>query len=175
MLQDLESHSLEVILVPAPEQRHHNHCIRVSVAHNVPWYQDLWNEFGHVNSARLIVGLQKIINNESPTLVWDKIAVDVVKELESFSVNVDVDREIEPNETGMYIPNAFSPNGDGRNDYFIPRELLSSGIKEFSIKIFNRWGELIFKTNSVDGRGWDGSYGGKKQPLGVYIYMIDVQ
>mgnify|MGYP006879678280 CR=1 FL=1 len=82
MLQDLESHSLEVILVPAPEQRHHNHCIRVSVAHNVPWYQDLWNEFGHVNRARLIVGLQKIINNESPTLVWDKIAVDVVKEFE---------------------------------------------------------------------------------------------
>lgn len=75
----------------------------------------------------------------------------------------------------LNIPNSFSPNGDGRNDYFIPREILSSGVQEFDMKIFNRWGELIFESNTTDGRGWDGSYGGKEQPVGVYIYMINAQ
>ena len=75
----------------------------------------------------------------------------------------------------LNIPNSFSPNADGRNDYFIPRQLLSAGLKEFSLKIFNRWGELIFETNNLDGRGWDGKYGGVDQPLGVYVYLIDAQ
>ena len=75
----------------------------------------------------------------------------------------------------LNIPNTFSPNGDGSNDYFIPRQLLSSGLKEFSMKIMNRWGEVIFQTNSIDGRGWDGKYDGKDQPVGVYVYLIDAQ
>ena len=75
----------------------------------------------------------------------------------------------------LNIPNSFTPNGDGRNDYFIPRQLLSSGLKEFSMKIFNRWGELIFETDKIDGRGWDGKYGGKDQPNGVFVYLIDAQ
>ncbi len=75
----------------------------------------------------------------------------------------------------LNIPNSFSPNGDGRNDYFIPRQLLSSGLQEFSMKIFNRWGELIFQGTNIDGRGWDGKYDGKEQPVGVYVYMIDAQ
>jgi gliding motility-associated-like protein len=75
----------------------------------------------------------------------------------------------------LNIPNSFSPNGDGRNDYFLPRELLSSGLSSFSMSLFNRWGELIFTTNSVDGRGWDGTYNGEDQPLGVYVYIINAR
>ncbi len=75
----------------------------------------------------------------------------------------------------LSIPNSFTPSGDGLNDYFIPRQLLSSGLTEFSMKIFNRWGELIFTTNNIDGRGWDGRYGGKEQPLGVYVYLIEAK
>ena len=75
----------------------------------------------------------------------------------------------------LNIPNSFSPNGDGVNDYFIPRQLLSAGVKEFRMKIFNRWGELIFETDKLDGRGWDGKFGGKDQASGVFVYMIDAQ
>ncbi len=75
----------------------------------------------------------------------------------------------------LNIPNSFSPNADGRNDYFIPRQLLAEGLQEFSMKIFNRWGELIFETNKIDGRGWDGKFGGENQPTGVYVYVIDAQ
>jgi len=73
----------------------------------------------------------------------------------------------------LNIPNSFSPNNDGRNDYFLPRELLSSGLSSFSMNIYNRWGENIFTTSSIDGRGWDGKYNGVDEPLGVYIYIIN--
>ncbi len=75
----------------------------------------------------------------------------------------------------LNIPNSFSPNGDGMNDYFIPRQLLSSGVQEFKMKIMNRWGELIFETSAIDGRGWDGTFGGKDQSVGVYVYMIEAK
>lgn len=70
------------------------------------------------------------------------------------------------------IPNVFTPNGDGYNDYFLPRQLLSRSVTKFSMTIFNRWGEVIFETNSINGRGWDGKVNDKEQPTGVYVYMI---
>lgn len=75
----------------------------------------------------------------------------------------------------LNIPNAFSPDGGGLNDYFLPRELLSSGVKTFKMDIYNRWGENIFTTSSIEGRGWDGKYNGVPQPMGVFVYIIDVE
>jgi len=70
------------------------------------------------------------------------------------------------------IPNSFTPNGDGVNDYFLPRQLLGADITVFHMQVFDRWGQIVFETNSVDGRGWDGTLNGKAQPVGVYIYQI---
>ena len=39
--------------------------------------------------------------------------------------------------------------------------------------IYNRWGQVIFETNRIDGRGWDGKFNEKDQPTGVYVYVID--
>lgn len=65
-----------------------------------------------------------------------------------------------------YVPNAFTPNGDGNNDRF---EIYGEDIKVISLKIFNRWGEEVFETtNSLD--GWDGTYKGVGQNIGVYTY-----
>lgn len=72
------------------------------------------------------------------------------------------------------IPNAFTPNGDGDNDYFFPRTLLSKSVSSFKMQIFNRWGQLVFETTRTDGRGWDGRFNDKDQPMGVYIYVVDV-
>lgn len=72
------------------------------------------------------------------------------------------------------IPNAFTPNDDGINDYFFPRQLLSAGVTGFSMKVFNRWGQVVFDTDKTDGRGWDGRFNGAEQPQGVYLYKIDV-
>ena len=72
------------------------------------------------------------------------------------------------------IPNSFTPNGDGLNDYFFPRQFLSRSVNAFSMTIFNRWGEIVFQTANIDGRGWDGKFNDKDQPGGAYIYLINV-
>ena len=77
------------------------------------------------------------------------------------------------NDCYLDIPNVFTPNGDGLNDYFFPRNYLSKGLSTFSMNIYNRWGQLIFETNSTDGAGWDGKFNETEQPEGVYIYVID--
>jgi gliding motility-associated-like protein len=73
------------------------------------------------------------------------------------------------------IPNSFTPNNDGVNDYFLPRQLLSKGAAGFSMQVFNRWGQLMFETrDNIAGRGWDGKFNGKDQPTGAYVYSIKV-
>ncbi|HXS36032.1 MAG TPA: gliding motility-associated C-terminal domain-containing protein [Flavipsychrobacter sp.] len=87
---------------------------------------------------------------------------------------IAADTEIVKPNCYVGIPNAFSPNGDGINDYFFPRELLSKGVIAFHMEIFDRWGVEIFATDNVNGRGWDGRFNGVQQPAGVYIYVITV-
>jgi gliding motility-associated-like protein len=70
------------------------------------------------------------------------------------------------------IPNAFSPNGDGINDYFFPRQSLSQGISSFRMEVRNRWGQVLFVTTDIRGRGWDGYFNGIAQPAGVYVYSL---
>lgn len=72
------------------------------------------------------------------------------------------------------IPNSFTPNGDGINDYFYPRQMLSLGVSSFSMTVFNRWGQKVFTTEAPDGRGWDGKFNEKEQPAGVYVYQMQV-
>ena len=69
----------------------------------------------------------------------------------------------------IYIPNAFTPNGDGLNDVFTP---ISAGIVSIEyFRIFNRFGQLIFESHELQ-KGWNGCYQGKKQSSGNYIYII---
>ncbi len=69
----------------------------------------------------------------------------------------------------LEIPSAFSPNGDGNNDIFIP---VQAGVKEvIRFDIYNRWGQLVFSTEQTNS-GWDGSFNGKVQPIGIYNYIF---
>ena len=80
------------------------------------------------------------------------------------------------NNANIFIPNTFSPNGDSRNDYFYPQGTGVFTIK--SLRIFNRWGVLVFaKTNfgaNIASNGWDGKYNGVDQQADVYVYVMDV-
>ncbi|MBZ4256743.1 gliding motility-associated C-terminal domain-containing protein, partial [Mycobacterium tuberculosis] len=67
-------------------------------------------------------------------------------------------------------PSAFTPNGDGRNDYLKPLPVGISALRYF--KVLNRWGQIVFSTTEY-GRGWDGTFNGVKQPPGTYIYMAE--
>ncbi|MVT09397.1 Ig-like domain-containing protein [Chitinophaga tropicalis] len=69
----------------------------------------------------------------------------------------------------IFIPNAFTPNGDGLNDYFRPE---GTTISSILLRVFNQWGEMIYQTSDL--KGWDGTYKGKMQPSGVYTYTVKV-
>jgi gliding motility-associated-like protein len=68
----------------------------------------------------------------------------------------------------LFVPNAFTPNGDGKNDILFVR---GTSIRNIQFYVFNQWGERIFESNSLS-NGWDGTYKGKKQPVGVYVYVL---
>ena len=76
------------------------------------------------------------------------------------------------NDCYVSYPNIFTPNGDGLNDYFFPRNLLTRGLIDFKMDIYNRWGQLIYQTKNIEGQGWDGTFNNEHQPEGVYIYQI---
>jgi gliding motility-associated-like protein len=70
----------------------------------------------------------------------------------------------------FYMPDAFTPNGDGKNDVFRIPIGISLNLKEFSI--YNQWGTKVFSTENM-GKGWDGTINGNPQATGVYVYIIN--
>ncbi len=70
----------------------------------------------------------------------------------------------------VFIPNAFTPNDDGRNETFEPKV---HNIIDYKLYIFNRWGELIFTSNHQDNQ-WDGTYLGNPAQIDVYVYKLTV-
>lgn len=79
-------------------------------------------------------------------------------------------------DANLFIPNTFTPNGDGNNDKFYPR-----GRGLFSIRvlrIFNRWGEIVFENRNFQAndasKGWDGKYKGRNPHPDVYVYQVEV-
>jgi gliding motility-associated-like protein len=77
-----------------------------------------------------------------------------------------VPADVEP-ELGL--PTGFSPNGDGDNDILYVR---GAAIVTLDLKIFNRWGQLVFETNSKD-KGWDGTFNGQPQPIDAYAFVLN--
>ena len=68
----------------------------------------------------------------------------------------------------FYIPNAFTPNGDGMNDTF---GIKGEGLEDFKLVIFNRWGEEIFQSENPKDQ-WDGKYKGQAVQQDVYTYQL---
>lgn len=100
-----------------------------------------------------------------------------VSNLGGCSASASVNIYVLCNGANVFIPNTFSPNGDGNNDVFYPR-----GTGLFTIKqarIFNRWGEEVFARYSFKANdaslGWDGTSKGQKLGVDVYVYMIEIQ
>jgi gliding motility-associated-like protein len=89
------------------------------------------------------------------------------------TIDTGVPKEPIAMATDMFLPNAFSPNGDGLNDKFTP---LFSGKKHYtlySFRIFNRSGQEVYNTgNSVS--GWDGTFKGQPAESGSYAYYLQV-
>ncbi len=68
----------------------------------------------------------------------------------------------------LFVPNAFTPNSDGINDYF---KATGAGVREFNMKIVSRSGHIVFESNDIND-GWDGRIKGNNAIVGVYLYQI---
>ena len=78
--------------------------------------------------------------------------------------------EVRP-EFRFWIANAFTPNGDGLNEFFMPSIM---GVENYKFYIFDRWGELIFESTSIN-KGWDGRYKGRACEQEVYVWKLVFQ
>jgi gliding motility-associated-like protein len=100
----------------------------------------------------------------------DKIITLVAKNLSgctdtmTYTLHVGADSKI-------FVPNAFTPNGDGDNDSF---KAIGYNLKSIHTQIYNRWGELLYESFGLND-AWDGTFKGQLVIEGVYLYMIDAQ
>jgi gliding motility-associated-like protein len=78
--------------------------------------------------------------------------------------------EPEPEAPTMYIPNSFTPNGDGLNEYFSLH--FNDRVTDVEIHIFDRWGYELFSASTLSFQ-WDGTYASAPAPMGVYVYRVN--
>jgi gliding motility-associated-like protein len=133
------------------------------------WYKpsawDLLMDINENNTQLLETG-DPIPGIDDPRIKYRVTALNKVTSEISFSNIIDVKPSMY-----IYVPNAFTPNGDGLNDTFGG---LGRGVKKYHLIIYNRWGQLVFESNKQSNQ-WDGTYGGKLSPVGSYPYVIEVK
>jgi gliding motility-associated-like protein len=78
---------------------------------------------------------------------------------------------VKPLHKDVFVPNVFSPNGDGKNDMLY---VYGNYISKLEMRVFNQWGEQVALINSP-GQGWNGTQRGKPQPVGVYVYVLSAE
>lgn len=126
-----------------------------------------WNWFFNSNTTDTVF-------EKSPHITFDKAGtypvVLIVKNKWGCADTVIKPIVIE-DEFSLYIPNAFSPNGDFKNDYF---QAKGQGVREFSLTVFSRWGELIFETSSFEDY-WDGTFKGKSCEEDTYVWKVEAK
>lgn len=105
---------------------------------------------------------QKITIQDYPQFVWVLVSKEGCSSRDTISVT---------SGCGMFIPNAFTPNSDGLNDLL---QITGMDLQRFEIKIFNRWGQMVFGTTDID-ESWDGTFKGANQGMGTYAYFALAQ
>lgn len=73
----------------------------------------------------------------------------------------------------VLIPNSFTPSMEGLNRFFKPNVLCST-VSGYVFRVYNRWGMQLYETNDATAPGWDGAYNGQPQPLGTYVYYMQM-
>ncbi|MCX2481276.1 putative Ig domain-containing protein [Pedobacter sp. MC2016-15] len=124
---------------------------------------------GATGTTHLVFGLQ---SNEAVTLLVRAKGTSTCQTSDSgsFTGRANNGAGAEPDNNDVFIPNTFTPNGDGNNDIFFA---YGSSMVNATMRIYDQWGHVIFISQQMT-MGWDGTYRGQPQPNGVYVYVIDV-
>lgn len=162
----------------------------VTVCENYTWNGHIYSNPGmytdtltDMNGCDSIVTLKLNISSNSAATVYDTICAGqnyfgytrsgIYTDVFSSATGCDSTRilnlTVKPHCIPFSIPNAFTPNSDGWNDVFKPAT--TDEISDYSMIIFNRFGQKLFESRSHLS-GWNGTSKGKEQPAGSYIYII---
>jgi gliding motility-associated-like protein len=117
-------------------------------------------------------GAAPIAANNFPGTIAGSYVI-TVKDASGCTVNVNITvRQIAClpiAEPKVFVPTAFTPNNNAKNDFLQPYFL---NIRELTyFKVYNRWGQLVFQTNTI-GKGWDGNIKGVQQPIETYTWIL---
>ncbi len=124
----------------------------------------LWTPSGSLTNAAIFNPIAEPIQTTTYTVI-----VTGPNECQaSDSVTVTV-RQIDCDSVTIFVPTAFSPNGDGMNDVLYVRP--PACVTQMEFQIYDRWGELLFSTSNPK-TGWDGSYKGQPMNMGVFVYYL---
>jgi gliding motility-associated-like protein len=123
-------------------------------------------DFGDGTTAEYVYGVYP--THEYPDTGTYTVTLYVENELGTCTDEFEFDVCVQP-EFKLWIPNAFTPDGDGLNDLF---EIVSSGIVEFEFEISSSWGTKIFKMHSIEDPFWDGTYKGEPVQQDRYLYEV---
>jgi len=124
----------------------------------------VWSGFGVIDS---IVGLFSPLETDTGLFYVHYTTLGPCGNSDSAAIRVI---DCTPFVPTLYVPNIFSPNGDGENDILFVR---GEGVQYIEFIIYNRWGEKIFITNDIN-KGWDGTHKGKMCDPAVFTYIVNV-
>ena len=120
----------------------------------------MWNDDNTLTNRYLTVAYDDLTPNDS-VLIW-------VEVFDGYCKNTD---EVKMELYIVAVPTVITPNGDGDNDFFVPKDF--TGVNEHTMMVFNRWGEKIWETNDFPS-GWNGQQNGKYVAEGTYFWVLEV-
>jgi gliding motility-associated-like protein len=127
-----------------------------------------WTPTGHLDCSNC--------GNPTATLIFSQQYHVTVTDANNCSSSDSILIKTICNDKNYFIPNTFSPNGDGVNDYFYPRGSNLYNIQ--SLRVFNRWGQMVFERRDFPANaatmGWDGTFNGRPAPVDAYVYIAEV-
>lgn len=122
-----------------------------------------------------------VTTTNATNYIWSDGTYDTVKHIKedgNYTVTIrnkcyiksyDFTVDVKKCPCNVYMPNAFTPNGDGRNDYFRPG--VNCALSDYTIQIFNRYGNKVFESHTAE-NGWNGKFKNSDQPQGIYAWII---
>jgi gliding motility-associated-like protein len=138
-----------------------------SSANNEPYFVTSWSPLNLFNDPTKKA--YQIYANEDATVIIAAIDDYGCRDTAKISY------KIKPLNYGVFMPNAFSPNGDGLNDLFGPNVFMSRSYTVEVFKVYNRWGQMVYSASNTLNAAWDGTQNGKLVDIGSYNYYIVIR
>ena len=155
---DLDTHLIDVNVLPSPVVNIGQDTI---LCYGDEFWIELYNTLGTIRWNNQYENNSYLVT--APGIYWADVTLDGCTSRDSIKVDG------EDCSTRLEMPNVFTPNGDGSNDFFMP--FILENVVNFELLIYNRWGGLVYEGASLE--GWDGKFNGEPVADGVYFWIAN--